>query len=103
MLNFKGFFWHFDLQTCLGSWNKLPVEDDVNRSGHDAPVCGCALHGMRFAGPGDTIGEQQAVLVLQEVFDQRHRHPLEHVRVGSVAVEHLLEGVLGLSAGVVSS
>ena len=90
-------------KTCLNSWNKLPVEDDVNSPGHDAPVGGCALHGMRFARPGDTIGEKQTVLVLQEVFDQRHRHPLEHVRVGSVAVEHLFEGVLRLSAGVVSS
>lgn len=90
-----------DYGTCLHAGDA--VEDDVEAARDDAAVAGLAVHRVRLARAGDAVGEQQAVLPVEHVVDERQRRRAEELLLRRALVEDASEGVarrLGGAAAV---
>ena len=58
---------------------------------HDAAVPVCPLHGVCLAAPGDAVGEQETILALHQVANQRKANLLEHLALGGILIENILK------------
>ena len=72
------------------------VEDNVHAPGQYASIVGLSSHCVGLARVGDSIGEEEAISSLEQIFDERHGHLVKHFPLACGFIEDVLERVLSL-------
>ena len=71
------------------------VEDDIQAAWKNASIVQITMHRVSLARSSHSIGKEQAVLAMQQIFNQRQCDSVEYSLMRDFVFKHSSAGVLG--------
>ena len=71
------------------------VEDYIQAAWSDASILQLTIHCVSLARSSHSIGKEQAVLAMQQIFNQRHCNSVEYGLLCDFVIKHSSAGELG--------